>query len=89
MASSIVSLLISTFVTKPRRRASYRLKRRRRKGLNWLRLCNIEMRAHVENGSEAEAQSEPMMSASHPMATEQRTQFNIGSVPVGDIAHLV
>ena len=31
------------------------------------------------------AHNEPMMSAFHPIATEQRTQFYVGFVPLGDI----
>jgi hypothetical protein len=31
------------------------------------------------------ARNEPMMSAFHPIATKQRTQFYVGLVPTGDI----
>jgi hypothetical protein len=34
------------------------------------------------------AHNEPMKSAFHPIATEQRTQLYVGSVPKGDIATL-
>ena len=51
------------------------------------RLCNI---AHVNERERpfwvksGNAHNEPMMSAFHPIATEQRTQFYVGFVPSTD-----
>jgi hypothetical protein len=39
------------------------------------------MPVRVKSGN---AHNEPMMSAFHPIATEQRTRFYVGSVPIGD-----
>jgi hypothetical protein len=52
------------------------------------RLCNI---AHVNERERplwvksGNAHNEPMMSAFHPIATKQRTQFDVGFVPETDM----
>jgi hypothetical protein len=41
---------------------------------------------HIKSGK---AQTEQIMSAFHPMATEQRTQFHVGFVPGADIVQFI
>ena len=44
--------------------------------------CTVRCPSWVKSGN---AHNEPMMSAFHPIATEQRTQFYVGFVPIADI----
>ena len=54
---------------------------------NWWELITSQRPASstAELGQSGTAHNEPMMSAFHPIATKQRTQFYVGSVPVPDI----
>ena len=49
------------------------------------RFLRARLPNRVKSGN---AHNEPMMSAFHPIATQQRTQFYVGFVPTGDISHV-